>query len=273
MRRFAGGFFAGLASTFGLHADTLPQLSRLGEKGNGHAGRPPRKGGDNSSEHDRVSRDTKLKIQQLMSQYVDDGKVTIDCEPGGATANCIPRAHKSDNGRDGKADVILRGKDKETGKPVIYIWKVKPGTKYGRDLKTAEQIDRYVWEMQKEVDPGVDVRYGFSLPRSSAIPGSGNRVLSAWSRGDFRNPDNRWRGVRFYGGKEKRQKKTQPQGQEQEQPAETPGHQPATDCSPPMARMRSSCLYPTLPDGGGEGRRVPMPRGVPLPRLIPDLVW
>lgn len=249
--RFTGGVLAGLrniatpppgsSGRLPVHAGVVATRYQSPQQ-------PPR-GGDNSTEHNRVALDTKQKIEQVMGDYVLGGQVTVDCEPGGATANCIPGGHKSGNGGMGRADIVLRGYDQKTLKPVIYVWEVKPATRDGR-REAREQLDRYVQRLQEQVGPGTEVRYGFNVAPSTEIPGSGNRELSSWSEGDSNDPRNPSRGVRFYGGKEK---KKQPQEQPQEQPQQQPAPKPVTPCggAPPMARMFHSCqvpVFPGLPD-------------------------
>lgn len=269
--RFTGGLVDGvtsLATPPYYERETLPVQAQVvpAYYPDPGGGRTPR-GGDNSTEHNRVALDTKRLIQQEMGKYVTGGQVTVDCEPGGSKANCVPGGHKSGNGAEGRADVVLRGTDKKTGKPVIYIWEVKPANRDGR-LEAPGQLARYIRQKQKEVGPGTEVKYGFNLPNSTGIPGNGNRVLSAWSEGDSTNPANPSRGVRFYGGKEK---KKQPQRQPQEQPQPNP--HPVTPCggAPPMAlKEKKECPVPIFP-GFPELPGLPEIPGIPFPEPVPVL--
>lgn len=225
------------------------------------------RGGDNSTEHNRVAADTKRLIEEKMGEYVTDGKVTIDCEPGGATANCIPGGNKTGNGGEGRADIMLTGKDKKTGKPVVYIWEVKPNTTEGRE-ESVPQLDRYITQKQQQVGPGTEVRKGFGVPNSSGIPGNGNRVLNAWSEsGDPTRGGNSYEGVRFYGGKE-RDKQRQKQPQEQPQPAPQPEPVPCGGGPPVALKAKKECpvpIFPGFPDMPG----LPELPGLPFPEPVP----
>lgn len=201
-----------------------------------------------------------------MGKYVTGGKVTIDCEPGGVKANCIPGGHKSGNGAEGRADIILTGKDVKTGKPVIYIWEVKPNTVEGR-AEAVPQLDRYVTQKQKQVGEGTEVRKGFFLPNSTGIPGNGNRVRNAWSEsGDPTRGGNAYEGVRFYGGTERRKPQRQPQEQPQEQPKPVPV--PCGGAPPVALKVKKECPVPIFP-GCPELPGLPEFPGLPFPEPVP----
>lgn len=267
--RFANGFFHGLGDAFGFSRASIPvdPSTDPGKVWPG-AGRPQ----NDTVDHNIIVYDTKALIEQKKGEYVDDGVVTIDCGPAGHAANCIPGAAKNGKGGDGYADIILTGKDKDTGKPVVYVWEVKTSARQG---EATDQLARYIEYKSKQVPPGVEVKYGFGLPTRDGIPGSGNRVLRSWSKGTSTNPANRLRGVRLYNEDDKRRPERQPQ----EQPAPQPQHDPLV-CQPrvPMAGIYS-CLtvpglsQPRLPDADPEPNQAPQPEQPDpgfFPRVFPE---
>lgn len=154
-----------------------------------------RLGGDNSTPHNAVLAASAAQIQVMMTASGQKGTVTTDLGKGGTNANTIPRAHRSGDGRDGVADIILWTED------AVYIWEVKPGNAAGK-TNGREQLDRYIRELQKELQAKGDnriVTVGFTLARQDGIPTPAG-PMDAWSETGAETA-----GLRLYGRKQQRE--------------------------------------------------------------------
>ncbi|MEV6635664.1 RHS repeat-associated core domain-containing protein [Actinoplanes sp. NPDC051470] len=169
--------------------------------------------------------------------------VTADLGPGGAKRNTIPRAHKSGDGRSGKADIIMWGED------TVYIWEVKPGNAAGK-AEGKPQIERYIRELQAELKgKGITVKAGPAIPSMKGIPTPDGKRLDIWME------PGKFPGLIFYGPSKDKSDPKQPY---RPYPIPVPATQPKEN--PNTNRVPNVSPGPA-PGTEGIPRLVPGPNG------------
>lgn len=156
--QFGGGILGGLASAFGNPGRAM--VVPPGPSSGGKSG--VRKGGDRTSNHNIAARAAKKVMQRDLERRLGKGKVrvTVDCEPGGRTANCVPEGSKKGNGRNGYVDILRSDeeKDPQTGEKVKYIREVKSASRRNAG-KGRDELERYQRILQANEDrKGTGVR-------------------------------------------------------------------------------------------------------------------